>query len=50
MEKTIDRYSCRDCTKPLYSNMEIEERLCNRCTDKLIQHANERAEWHYYHS
>jgi uncharacterized protein (DUF983 family) len=41
---------CPHCKKnTLFSSMEEELNMCNRCQDKAIDHANERAEWHYYH-
>lgn len=37
------------CQRELVTRSERENRLCLRCEQKLIDHANERREWHYYH-
>lgn len=44
-----NRFQCSECKRQLYSNTEFENRLCLRCEQKLIDHANERREWHHYH-
>ncbi len=48
--------NCPKCGMPMrYDDSEIAAELdwpmwlCDPCDDKAIAHANERAEWHYFH-
>lgn len=42
---------CPKCKNDiLFTCGEKEIGMCNSCQDKAINHANERAEWNYYHS
>ncbi len=45
---------CIECKQRECERFEDEEggyfdNRCSRCNDRLIEHANERAEWNYYH-
>lgn len=46
---------CASCGKPGVETFsceedgEVDDPNCPRCNDKLIDHANERREWDYYH-
>lgn len=42
--------TCPKCKKEiLFCDGEIEDGWCYKCQDKAISHANERAEWNYFH-
>lgn len=48
---------CKRCNErpveefvPLSSDDDCHNGFCSRCNDALIEEANERREWRYYHS
>lgn len=44
-----ERPACTTCQEALWTDIEIDCGLCNRCQDRMIDRANRRAEWDYYH-
>lgn len=43
-------YQCSECKKEVFSEIECDTRLCNRCAEQMYELQMERREWDYYHN
>jgi len=42
-------YKCSECKEEVFSEIECDLLICNRCADRMYQKDQERREFEYYH-
>ncbi len=46
----MDNIDCQECNKPVFSEIERDLHICNRCADRQYERHTRRREFEYYHN